>query len=361
MKIRYNLDLVLLYIIVIINISFFSLIELSDDIILICNLLFIVYIELKYYKKETHSSNRFKYIILFSVVLIITSAYQSLKLYNQSFWLGIRPQRHFFVALLMYFPLNKLLGLNKISKDDIIKMIYRIALIQLIVQIAYYISGGSLSFIKLNHDYRYGEIRLRADSCLINLFFVITVTNFLKGKNRVKNFIYTVINLVYVMFMLKTRLLMLSYFGVLVVAFIIWKRDVALKILFSFIVVGIIPAILNTEIFQNTIEDIFEDNPDDIRAIGKAYYREQLKESPILGRGYINTDWEPAYNGAGMNRKIYLNDNGLIGFTFVFGILGLIWFLIWYILLIKNRISSNEKRKRLYVFFILHTYWYFIA
>ena len=60
MKIRYNLDLVLLYIIVIINISFFSLMELSNDIILICNLLFIAYIELKYYKKEIASKNRFK-------------------------------------------------------------------------------------------------------------------------------------------------------------------------------------------------------------------------------------------------------------------------------------------------------------
>ena len=338
MKIRYNLDLVLLYIIVIINISFFSLMELSNDIILICNLLFIAYIELKYYKKEIASKNRFKYIILFSIVLIITSAYQSLELYNQSFWLGIRPQRHFFVALLMYFPINKLLSLNKISKEDIIKMIYSLALIQLIVQIAYYISGGSLSFIKLSYDYRYDGIRLRADSCLINLFFIITVTNFLKGKNRINNLIYSIINLVYVMFMLKTRLLMLSYFGVLLVAFIIWKRDVALKVITLFVLVGMIPVILNTEIFQNTIETILEDDPDDIRAIGKEYYREQLKESPIMGRGYINADWKPAYNAAGMNRKIYLNDNGLMGFTFVFGILGLIWFLVWYILLVKNRI-----------------------
>ena len=140
------------------------------------------------------------------------------------------------------------------------------------------------------------------------------------------------------MFMLKTRLLMLSYFGVLIIAFIIWKRNLALKVIASFVLVGIIPVVINTEIFQNTLEAIFEDNPNDIRSIGKEYYREQLSKSPIIGRGYINTDWQPAYVGAGMNRQIYLNDNGLMGFTFVFGILGLIWFIVWFIMLIVYRI-----------------------
>ena len=340
MKIKYNLDLILLYIIIIINISVFSLIELNDDIILICNLLFIVYIGVKYFRQKTQSSFRFKYVILFSVLLIIISAYQSFVLYNQSFWLGVRPQRHFFIALLLYFPINKLLGVDIISKDDIIKMVYRIALIQLVIQMAYYISGGSLEFIKLSYDYRYDGIRLRANSCLINLFFVMTVANFINGKNRVKNLIYSIINLVYVMFMLKTRLLMLSYFGVLIVAFIIWKRNVALKLIALFILVGIIPVIINTEIFQNTLEGILEDNPNDIRSVGKSYYKEQLKKNPILGRGYINTEWEPAYNAAGMNREIYLVDNGLIGFIFVFGTIGLIWFIIWFVKLFKYRISS---------------------
>lgn len=345
MKIKYNLDLILLYIIFIINISFFSLVDLSDDIILLCNLFFIVYIEIKYYKQKSKSNYRFKYIVLFTIILIITSSYQSLELYNQSLFLGIRPQRHFFVIMLLYFPFSKLLGLNKISKEDIIKMVYRIALIQLFIQIVYYISGGSLSFINLSYDYRYGEIRLRADSCLINLLFVITVSNFIKGKNRIINLIYSVINVIYVMFMLKTRLLMVSYLGVLVVAFFIWKRDFAVKIMITFVAISIIPVILNTEIFQDTVEAILEDDPNDIRAVGKAYYMDKLKENPILGRGYINIEWEPAYVAAGMNRKIYLNDNGILGFTFVFGGLGLVWFLVWYIKLIRCRILFAKKRK----------------
>lgn len=341
---KYNINIVLLYLILIINISFFSLVKLSKDVILICNLFYIIYIEIKYRKIKVKKSNKFfTFLILYFIVLIFTSAYQSHKLYNQSLWLGIRPQRHFFITLLLYFPISSLIRINKITKDDLEKIIYNVASIQMFIQIIYYLSGGKLSFILIDYDYRYGEIRLRADCCLINLLFILNISNFIKGRERNKNLILGIINLLYVMFILKTRLLMLSYLVTILAGFCVWKKNYVMKFILLIFIICVIPFVLNTEIFQNTIETIIEDNSNDIRKLGKEFYRNQIEKSPILGRGYINIDWEQAFYGAGVNKGYYLVDDGITAFLFVYGYLGLVWFILWYSRLFAKRNKTNAK------------------
>lgn len=285
MKIKINFNLILLYILILFNMSFFGIVKISSDVALIVDVLFILYVEIKYHKVNIEGNYNFKWIIWAILPLAIISSYQSYKLYGQDFMLGFRAQRNFIVIGLLYFPISKLIKLNKITKEDIEKMIYRIAIIDLIINFAFYLSKGNLTFLNKNYDYRYGTMRLRVDCCLVNLLFIITLNNYLKGINKIKNLIYTIVNLAYAMLVLKTRLLMVSYIAVLIVAFIIWKKDLAIKILTCICLLGLIPILFNTEIFQNTVDTILENDENDIRKLGKEYYREKLKTEPVLRNG----------------------------------------------------------------------------
>ena len=250
-----------------------------------------------------------------------------------------------FVIYFMYFPLSKLFKIGKITKEQIEKMIYIIGTIQLILFTIFFISSGKLSFLKYEYDYRYGSIRLREKCCIINLLFVLTINNYINSREKNKNLILIIFNILVCALIIKTRLLIASYIGVLIISLILWKKNLRKKIFFVIATLLIVPIIVNSTIIKDTIDTIFENDEDDIRKIGKAYYIEQLKYSPFTGRGYINTQCEKAVIAAGINENIYLVDNGIYAVAFEYGMVGILWFLILWLKMLNNSIKkyNNEN------------------
>ena len=121
MKIRFNLELAFLYLIIISYISFFGFTEVSSDISLVLCVIFEVYIGIKYSKVKVKYD--FKWWIISIIVLIIMSSIRSNQLYRQPLILGIRAQRQFFFVYMLYFPITKLLKIGVINKEQIEKMI----------------------------------------------------------------------------------------------------------------------------------------------------------------------------------------------------------------------------------------------
>ena len=64
------------------------------------------------------------------------------------------------------------------------------------------------------------------------------------------------------------------------------------------------------------------------RQIGRHLYLEALAESPFWGNGYPHENCTAAISAAGMDRGIYLNDNGIFGFAYVYGLVGVVWWII---------------------------------
>ena len=82
-------------------------------------------------KRYPNPNYRFGVIIGFSVMLVLMSSLQSYLLYNQSIFMGIRPQRFWLSWAIVYFPLRKLTYNNKITQEDIVRLIYWVCTIEL--------------------------------------------------------------------------------------------------------------------------------------------------------------------------------------------------------------------------------------
>lgn len=341
MKINIRYELLFIYIIFLLNNNIFGLLNISDDIVLVIVFVFILFITIKY--KNLKQRYMFKKEVLFITCLIIISSIVSYKLYGQGIMLGLRAQRKFFIVPLMYFPISKLLGSGIITRNDIEKIFYRIGISEIIIYTLYYLSGGNIGFLNINFDYRYGDIRLRVNSITIEILFLIVVNNILKGKNRKVNLLIGIIDFIFVAFILKTRLLVVGILGVAVVGVFFARKQWVLKIVSVLAIICMIPIALNLTIIKDIITTLIEDDPNDIRKLGKEYYIEQLQKTPILGRGYINTQSEEAFRGAGMDKKYYLNDNGIYGFAFMYGLIGMIWIIDIVIRCLKYGINIYKK------------------
>ncbi len=343
MKIKIRIELFMLYIITLSITSFFGILNINQDIVLIECIIFCLYTEIKYYKCKNTIKCDFKYLIIFIVPLILISSFQSYKLYGQDIILGIRAQRMFLIMYMMYFPLRILIGQRKISLKDIEKMIYYIGIVQLFLYMIFFVSNGSISFLKYNYDYRYGSMRLRVNSCIINLLFILAIDNYINGINKKMSLFIIIVNVLVCSLIIKTRLLIVSYIFVLIFALIFWKKNLRKKIITILCALLLIPIILNSTIISDIISAVLENDSNDIRKIGKAYYIECLEKSPILGRGYINTLCQKAFVAAGMDKNIYLVDNGIYAFAFQYGGLGIIWFGVLWLRFLRNSIYNYKN------------------
>lgn len=344
MKIKIRLELFMLYIIVISMTSFWGIIEISSDIVLIECIIFILYVELKYHKIKISIKYNFSFIIGGLFFLIISSSIRSFQLYSQPIEWGIRAQRSLFVIYIMYFPLTKLLSIRKIVMKDIEKMFFTIGTIQLFIYIIFFLSNGNIKFLKYSYDYRYGGMRLRVHCCIINLLFILSINQYINGINKRKNLFLIIINVLVCALIIKTRLLIASYVIVLIMSVIIWKKNLRKKLFFILVSILIIPIIMQSTIIQDMIDTILENDVNDIRKIGKNYYIESLKDSPIIGRGYINILCEKAFIAAGMDKLIYLVDNGVYAFAFEYGMLGISWIVILWIKILKKSIRKYRLK-----------------
>lgn len=341
MKINIRYELLFIYIIFLLNNNIFGLLNISDDIVLVIVFVFILFITIKY--KNLKQRYMFKKEVLFITCLIIISSIVSYKLYGQGIMLGLRAQRKFFIAPLMYFPISKLLGAGVITRNDIEKIFYRVGISEIIIYTLYYLSGGSIGFLNINFDYRYGDIRLRVNSFNIEILFLIVVNNILNGKNRKGNLLIGIIDFIFIAFILKTRLLVVGILVIAIVGIFFVRKQWILKIVSVLAIICMIPIALNLTIIKDIITTLLEDDPNDIRKLGKEYYIEQLQKTPILGRGYINTQSEEAFRGAGMDKQYYLNDNGIYGFAFMYGFIGMIWIIDIVIRCLKYGINIYKK------------------
>ena len=175
------------------------------------------------------------------------------------------------------------------------------------------------------------------------MLFLIVVNNILKGINRKKNFFIAVVEFIFIAFVLKTRLLVIGVLGIAIVGIFFVRKQWILKIVSVLAIICMIPIALNLTIIKDIITTLLEDDPNDIRKLGKEYYIEQLQKTPILGRGYINTQSEEAFRGAGMDKQYYLNDNGIYGFAFMYGLIGMIWIIDIVIRCLKYGINIYKK------------------
>ena len=156
--------------------------------------------------------------------------------------------------------------------------------------------------------------------------------------------------------MIKTRLLILSYGVVIFMAFCLYKKNYVKKFIAIIVIIILLPLIMNMNIIKDTFNGILNMNStNDIRYVGKKFYLEEISKSPILGRGFINSLWQNSVEQARFDDSILLNDNGIIAFIYMYGILGLVWIMhiIIKLIFLSWRLYKEENNY-IGVLYIIH-------
>ena len=174
----------------------------------------------------------------------------------------------------------------------------------------------------------------------------------------------------------KSRLGMIAFGISIALGFILWKKNIFIKYFYYILFISIFIFSFNTEIVKHTIVGLnemkmrVEDTSSEVgvRIIGREFYRETVREHPILGAGYINERWEPAYIASRANELIYWVDLGIDGFIYFNGFLGLIWILFFISKIIKIAMYLLKNKVYWFLMYVIYIitlsinsigwYWY---
>ncbi|EKQ56944.1 MULTISPECIES: O-antigen ligase family protein [unclassified Clostridium] len=364
-----SIELIILSIVIILIENCFYLVDVDnisirgtfnyDDIPLALSVLWSIFVLAKY-KKVKIKSYMFRTEIVFVLVLVILSSIRGMQLYGQSILLGIRPQRFFLILFLMYFPLTKFICASEKNRIDLQKVISCLGIMALTIYTVQYFLVSKVLFLYVPESSRYGGTRLHFDSTLISILFFFVIENIFQKRQMKKNIIILSLLIFYNIFIIRGRLAILAIALSSAAMILLWKKNLLIKIpgiIFGVIILG---CLLTTPLISQyaSVLDKNIRNTDPnyiIRELGKENYLNQLKDSPVLGRGYINELNEKAYLAAGVDKQYYLNDNGITAFVYMYGIIGGVWVICLFAkMYIYGFKMYSKQNKYMYVAYIIY-------
>ena len=292
------------------------------------------------------------------VVMIIVSSFAAYSFFGQGFGLTIRQNRYIIISMLLYYAIIKALKTGHMLRTDVISIIAFQAVVEIILFTLQYIMIDTVTFIYVNVDSRYGETRMRVSYLLALIFMYICIDRILNNKYKMWNFFLAIGGVFVLVVISKNRTPSVIMLGTFVAAFLLWKKGSATKF-FVGIMVGIIAVafIVNSTLFQDVLA-IVGGAPRDVLGVrhsGQFYYIEALAKSPLIGFGEPNENCIAATLASGEHLNYFLADNGIIGFFYSHGIMGLIWLIFFWVKMVKESYYLFKKKNMyqyiLYVIF----------
>ncbi len=293
--------------------------------------------------------------------LVFFSILSSARLYDQALTDSLGPQRRIIVWLFAYVAFSNLIMMKNIDKEVFVSILEKIGILQLALCFIQFFLGANVQFLHV-HIIRNVDRGLRyyyMPTLFVFLFF-IELDKFVKNKGKNKVFNITIIIAIFLEVIVVQKFRMTST-GLLIclILFIMLMRtkqqSKVFYIITGFIVVSVL---LNTDFFQNIIEVIFDGGDAYLatRSRGRDFYFAAIRENMLLGCGYPSTNNIQSLESSGYNQGLLLNDNGIIGFVYLYGLIGLLWFATLWIKMIKDgwRIYKNYNSL---AFFLMPIFW----
>ena len=354
-----------------------------SDFGIILALLWILWVFLNCCKKKSNldlkrkNKKIFKNIIFYYLILTITSSIAANVFFRQPVSWGIRSLRNQIVCFILYFSIINAIDINILDRDDFTKIITVVGIIEIIIYLLQYLLVDKVTFTYIDtSEVRNGTSRLRFSYLLPLILSIKAFDNLLNGKNnKILNIVIIIFGASVLIVICKHRAPSVIYMVALLIGYLLWKKNIIEKFLIGFIVLILGGTIIfNSSLFQSTFNTLEGKNDDentmDIRYEGQKYYINQLKKSIIFGYGNANTNCKEAVIASGENDYYYLADNGIIGFAYIYGLLGIVWVFILFYKIINASYFCYRKEKNLFflVYFIfeignlyigMHWYYYY--
>lgn len=344
-----------------------------SDFALIVALFWAAFILGSYQKLNLKRMQFAGYMVLFAA-LIFLSSLQSQLLFGQSIKYGLIQQRRLLIWIFVYFAIELALIKGKFSDEQLISMIRIIGRIELAIYISQYFLYDYIHFLYVSVSSRYNDVRFYFTPTLLDFLFMIEIDFLLSKYNskreKIKSGITIVLILFEVMIVQKFRLTTMALICCFVLCVLIKRFSKAIKLIYAMTVALGICILLNTTMFRDIIEQFSLGFTDyghfGIRVDARKLYLEMLAKHPLLGGGYPYI--ENALEASGYYKRMYLVDNGVFGFIYIYGGIGIMWIVALWTKLIKMSWKVFENKNvtyflLFYLFFILtcinELHWYY--
>lgn len=290
-------------------------------------------------------------------------------IFRQSFFAALLAQRHFYLIFLSYYPLRIAFNKKDLTIDRVLKYINIIATAELAVVVVQCFLRKYVIFTTLvfSQFIKYGAFTNRMglfDGPIIILALFCWIQNIMVGRDPFKNSIKVFFSL-YVFFVFgQTRMIMASLVAVLVVSLVMYQGKKIVKVILCFMIPVVIFAFTKTSFFTMILSAL------DGSLIGTSYdtvsirlkaielYLNGFLNSWFVGMGSPHESCITAYQAAGFYDNIFLVDNGVFAFVYVYGILGIFFY---YLVYVKKWIISFKLFKKTNIIYYLLFFTYFIC
>lgn len=361
LKIKKNADLIILLFIFLMENCFYTIDTDAihvvgsfaySDLWLILYAVYFGWQSIKYLRTEVEY--RYKYLILLLCLFTVVSALQQMRLTGQSFSLGIRPQRNYLIILLSYFPIRKLIHLKKINKDQLFRGFMILGTFSALLYVLQKLTYEHTQFIYTLTSFERGTLRMYIDSSLIQIAGLLAIYYFCRTF-KIRYLITYAINFLFIFWVGQGRLEIISYIVATVLGVLLMRKVSNRRLVLLLVGMACVLIFMNTSYADKLWEAVMtagtatseQGNTMEIRYIGRERYFAQMSESVstfLFGCGYPNTLYAPAAHKAGFHLKIGLNDNGIFGYAYIYGVLGATLIIVLFVKALKQALCIFKKK-----------------
>lgn len=377
---RYIHIYILIFFIMSMEIQFFYLIPVNTIIFgidytsLISIFEIILFILMIIQKRGKLLQGKNKWFIYFGLFLIFTSAYAGTLSYGQSIMTGFIVQRSRTGNFLFYFVLYNWYNDKKITISGLKKMIMFFAAISATIYILQYFMSdiAIFTYSTTNMKVRYGSIRFWFNYIYIAFAAILSFDEMMRLKKyKKRNIVFIALPFLIALFIVKTRTGSIALFFALSIAFVLQKSSKKKWMIGVGLIIGICSILSFSSIGNDLMNTLLggksEEDTLTVRDVGREYFIAQTLQNPIsaiIGCGYassnnanaLNIAYPTVYNSSyGYKVMYYPQDNGLMGQFLFYGLLGVGWWFLIIIKLLKNGYNILKKsRNSVFVFFAVY-------
>lgn len=309
--------------------------------------------------------------MIFPIALSVISAYAGTRIYGQSFLGGLVASREWIGYIMMFFPISYWMKQGNITLEGLKKLLLGISIVYLCICSLQYVLSNVVIFTYVTSMERYGEARYLFYTGYLMLMLGFSIDKIMDDKpskqKKYVDYILLLGTLVMVLVISKARTQTIALCVAICICMLIRKTGSKKKlIVIAGIIIGgliIMVSPIGSDILNTVLGKSVENDTLSVRAAGKVYYLAILLQdwlTAIIGCGNPNYHSAEAmsisnptwiqYGGA----KFYLTDQGIVGYLFIFGLVGLVWYLICMGYCIKRAYLIYKKKGNVgYLFFCL--------
>jgi len=349
---------VLLFLIIFINERFFYMSDRnSSKWIYLIGLLSIIGIILNF---KLVLKNDYKFIFLISgyIFLNLISIIITIYKYNQPFELALS-RYGYIVLFISYLYINIII--KKMGNEKVKLLLYKIGSFLSLIYIIQYILYPKIIILNMNYMYREGSLRFFYGSYFIVITTYITIELLINKFSKLK-FLSLILQISYLLFIVQTRSITIAIIVSLLLGFTNIKKYLNKRNLLGMMLAILIFIPIFVPYISNSINSVKDTI---VNKTSSSYYSrlgainfviENINEDLVFGKGLYNNNYDMAGSITGSDYKYYMDDIGVIGYIYQYGLIGGIIALVMLYKMIKltHRIKK-EKNKIFYRLFIIYT------